>query len=132
MAFFEEFPATRTYDSDLGWLIRSTKKLIDCCDEMTEWKAAHEPEYEKLKELYNELLSGELPPAMEESIENWFNDNALSLVGDLVHNVSFGLTNSGYFVAYIPEGWSDITFHTTGLDITLELEPEYGHLVLSY
>lgn len=46
--------------------------------------------------------------------------------------VFFGLTDDGYFVAYIPESWKNITFNTTGLDINLELQPEYGHLVLSY
>ena len=46
--------------------------------------------------------------------------------------VFFGITDDGYFVAYIPESWSTITFNTTGLDIDVELQPEYGHLVLSY
>ena len=41
-------------------------------------------------------------------------------------------TLDGYFVAYIPETWDDITFGTTGLDIEVPCEPEYGHLVLSY
>lgn len=46
--------------------------------------------------------------------------------------VFFGITDDGYFVAYIPESWSQIEFATTGLDITVPLQPEYGHLVLSY
>lgn len=46
--------------------------------------------------------------------------------------VFFGITDDGYFVAYIPESWKNITFNTTGLDINLDLQPEYGHLVLSY
>lgn len=46
--------------------------------------------------------------------------------------VFFGITNEGYFVAYIPESWDDITFNTTELDIFLPIQPEYGHLVLSY
>lgn len=46
--------------------------------------------------------------------------------------VFFGLTESGYFIAYIPESWSDIKFGTTGLDTIAGVEPEYGHLVLSY
>ena len=46
--------------------------------------------------------------------------------------IFFGLTDDGYFVAYIPESWDDITFYTTELDIFLDLEPEYGHLVLAY
>lgn len=32
MAFFNEFPNTRTYDSDLGWIIATVKKLIDRID----------------------------------------------------------------------------------------------------
>ena len=46
--------------------------------------------------------------------------------------VFFGLTDSGYFVAYIPENWKSIQFNTTGVDIELAIQPEYGHLVLSY
>lgn len=42
------------------------------------------------------------------------------------------ITNGGYIVYNIPDSWNDITFNTTGLDIELELMPEYGHLVLSY
>ena len=42
------------------------------------------------------------------------------------------ITASGYIVYNIPESWKDITFNTTGLDISLKIQPEYGHLVLSY
>lgn len=49
-----------------------------------------------------------------------------------IKNVWFGLTDTGYFVAYIPESWDDIKFSTTGYDINLVCHPEYGHLVLSY
>lgn len=42
------------------------------------------------------------------------------------------ISNSGYIIYNIPENWESITFNTTGLDITLDLQPEYGHLVLSY
>lgn len=42
------------------------------------------------------------------------------------------ITDSGYFVYYIPESWEDITFNTTELDIHIPDMTEYGHLVLSY
>lgn len=42
------------------------------------------------------------------------------------------ISDSGYIVYNIPESWKDITFRTTGLDIELDLQPEYGHLVLEY
>jgi hypothetical protein len=50
----------------------------------------------------------------------------------LVTGVYFGINDNGYFVANIPDGWDSIKFNTTGLDINTELQPEYGHLVLSY
>ena len=46
--------------------------------------------------------------------------------------VFFGLTDNGYFVAYIPEGWDDIQFKTTGLDAFVTPPMDYGHLVLEY
>lgn len=46
--------------------------------------------------------------------------------------VYFGLTDTGYFVVYIPDSWDDISFATTEYDIHVDLEPEYGHLVLLY
>lgn len=36
MAFFNEFPHSRTYDADLGWLIWAMKKLIGEMEEFTE------------------------------------------------------------------------------------------------
>ena len=46
--------------------------------------------------------------------------------------IFFGLTDSGYFVAYIPETWDEISFATTGYDTVVPIQPEYGHLVLDY
>ena len=42
------------------------------------------------------------------------------------------ISNAGYIVYHIPNGWDSIAFNTTGLDIELPMQPEYGHLVLSY
>lgn len=46
--------------------------------------------------------------------------------------VYFGLTDDGYFVANIPEAWNKIHFRTTGFDIDIPIQPEFGHLVLQY
>lgn len=42
------------------------------------------------------------------------------------------ITDTGYIVYNIPTSWDAIKFNTTGVDIELENEPEYGHLILSY
>lgn len=37
MAFFNEFPYTRNYDTDLGWLIRNVKKLMQKFERCPTW-----------------------------------------------------------------------------------------------
>lgn len=130
MSYFE-FPHTRTYDSDLGWLIKTVKELTEIASSLEEWKTQHEDEYEQLKALYDALMSGNFPPSISEAFERWMQRNALGLVGELVKMVFFQITDDGYFVAYIPDSWADIIFNTTGYDIVIS-GTDYGHLTLSF
>lgn len=131
MAYFE-FPHTRNYDSDLGWLIKEVKSYTDAISALNEWKETAEVRIEDLEAFYDLLKNGQLPDAVAQALTDWMQKNALDLVGRLVKHVFFGLTDNGYFVAYIPENWRDLIFKTTGYDIQLEIQPEYGHLVLIY
>lgn len=130
MSYFE-FPHTRNYDSDLGWLIKTVKKLVECCNEMTDWKETHEEEYKNLKKLYDDILAGRFPDSMINSLNLWLKNNMPEIIKDMIKHVFFGLNDDGYFVAYIPDSWEDIIFNTTGLDILIP-DFEYGRLVLSY
>lgn len=129
MSFFE-FPHTRTYDSDLGWLIKDYKTLDEFKDAMLKWIQETQPTIDELEAILEAIVNGELPEGMQEGIRKWLEVNALDLIGELVKMVFFGITDDGYFVAYIPESWSDIIFGTTGLD-TIIPGYEYGRLVLS-
>ena len=131
MSFFE-FPHTRTYDSDLGWLIKDYKTLDELVAVIKQWIVDTQPTIDELERLYNDIISGNFPDEMKESLKTWIQENAIDLIGELVKMVFFGITDDGYFVAYIPESWNDITFNTTAYDINVALMPEYGHLVLSY
>lgn len=46
MAYFNEFPHTRNYDADLGWLIRNVKKLQQKFDRCPTWYGEWVPEIE--------------------------------------------------------------------------------------
>lgn len=130
MAFFE-FPHTRTYDSDLGWLIKNVKSYNDTIEALNRWIETNTPRIEDLEEFKAALESGDLPEGVQAGIEAWLSTHG-EVIAAIIKNVWFGLTDAGYFVAYVPDSWSDITFKTTGLDIILDLMPEYGHLVLQY
>lgn len=130
MAFFE-FPHTRTYDTDLGWLIKTVNSYDSAIETLNTWISENQPKIDDFYKLSQMLQSGELPAGVELGIRTWLSDHA-DIIADIIKNVWFGLTDAGYFVAYVPDSWSDITFKTTGLDIILALMPEYGHLVLQY
>ena len=130
MSYFE-FPHTRTYDTDLGWLIKHCKTCEEAIAALEQWKEETQPTIDNFKQLYEELISGDLPLGVQIGIERWMRENALDLVGDLVKLVFFGITSDGYFVAYIPESWEDIIFGTTGID-DFPAGIDYGHLTLSY
>ena len=63
-----------------------------------------------------------------------------TLIKDKLANMIYvGISDAGYIIYYIPENWNDVSFNTTGLDITNEqlsdnghvANYEYGRLVLS-
>lgn len=130
MSFFE-FPHTRTYDTDLGWLIKDYKTLDEFIAAIKSWIEQTQPTIDELKALYDAIVSGNLPEGMKEGITKWLETHALDLIGDLATMVLFAITDDGYFVAYIPENWSDIIFGTTGLD-DFPSGIDYGHLTLTY
>ena len=130
MGYFE-FPHTRTYDSDLGWLITHVNSYDEVINGLNEWIAENEPKLEDFENLYNMMMAGNLPAGVQEGINKWMQLHALDIVGELVKMVFFGITDTGYFVAYIPDGWDDIIFNTTGYDISVA-GLDFGHLTLSF
>ena len=131
MGFVSKYPYTSFHELNLDWVIAEVKNTMDRVQILEDWKTSHESEYEELKTLYDEIISGNFPPSVTQAFEDWMRRNALDLVGELVHVVFFGLTDDGYFVAHIPDSWDAISFGTTGLDI-FPAGVDYGHLTLSY
>lgn len=124
MAYFNEFPHTRTYDSDLGWLIKNVKDLI-------ETTTGQQEKIDAVYQFMQDIENGDFPESVVNAFKEWMRDNLLDLMGDLAKQVYFGLTADGYFVAFIPESWDDIRFNTTGYDYQIA-GYNFGHLVLSY
>lgn len=127
---FYEFPSTRTYDSDLGWLIRHCRSNTEAIKVLNRWKESTENVINDLEQLLADVADGNFPKEISEAIADFIAKNFYDIVGEMIKTVWFGLTDSGYFVAYIPDSWQDVVFQTTGYDIDIELQPDYGHLVL--
>lgn len=82
---------------------------------------------ENVNELKNELS------IVQKWIDNFDTSFIEKIVKEYLATMIFvEISDSGYIIYNIPSNWDSITFNTTGLDIELALQPEYGHLVLSY
>lgn len=64
----------------------------------------------------------------QEQFLAWLEEHLQLIWERLGKMVWFGLTSDGYFCAYVPESWSDITFDTGAVYGTAE----YGRLILRY
>lgn len=83
--------------------------------------------YSELESLKNDL----------KEVQNWIDNFDTSYAEQIIKNyiasmIFVEITDAGYIVYNIPGEWNRITFNTTELDIHLDLQTEYGHLVLSY
>lgn len=125
---FNQYPYINENDLNLDYLLKHIKELMRRVSTLEDWRNDHEDEYQELKDLYDAVMSGNFPPSIVQAFEDWMSRNAIELVGKLVKHVYFGLTNDGYFCAFIPDNWSDITFDTIDdFDDSL-----FGHLMLIY
>lgn len=99
----------------------------------------------KLREKINEIIEvsngwqdqyDELVKVMEQ-LQVWIDNFDTSYIKKLIQEkiatmIFVSINDAGYIVYHVPKTWDNITFNTTGLDIEVEMQPEYGHLVLSY
>lgn len=84
---------------------------------------------EDIKALQKDMQSlkdGGLLDYYEQQIYQWIQDNMEALISASIKFVYFGLTEDGYFCAYIPSSWSEITFDTGAV----YGRSDYGRLIL--
>ena len=131
MAFNYEFPYTDPNFYNDDWLLKKMKDLLSWMEATDQWKQDYEQAYEEFKQMVEDIENGTFPESIVKAFQKWMREHALDLIGELVKMVFFGLTDDGYFVAYMPEQWNDIIFGTSGLD-DFPAGVDYGHLTLSY
>ena len=74
------------------------------------------------------LEEGDIPEALLEGLRNWIDANLQELIGRNIRYTWFGLTDDGYFVAYMPESWQELWF-----DTVMDFDDDYyGHLLIKY
>ena len=85
-------------------------------------------EFSKLQEEFDKFVESGFEDYYEAQLDRWIHDNMERIIDKSIKMVFFGLTQNGYFVAYIPESWNEIIFDT-GMVYNLDT---YGRLILRY
>lgn len=125
---FNNYPYQNLNDLNLDYVLDVAKKATETLKDLGNYAER----VAELEDAVEKLESGEITPELAAAIVELVQRNIIDLVGDMVKFVFFGLTDNGYFVAYIPEPWDSIIFNTTNYDIFIPEVTEFGRLVLSY
>lgn len=128
MGVFEQFPYTNMQNANLDWVIQV---LRDAETIVNNKIPGIENAISALQQADKDI-NKQIDDVIKEIDELVDDDTIMQLVvnaiSEAIKMVFFGLTDDGYFVAYIPNSWDCITFGTI-LDCD---SPDYGKLTLSY
>lgn len=83
---------------------------------------------EELQKAFQSFIDGEYDDYYKQVIYDWIQDNFENLISDGIKQVYFGLTDNGYFCAYVPDSWSEISFDTG----CVFGRSDYGRLILRF
>lgn len=111
------------------WLLcKQLHKLICYIDMVGDKVNIDHDEIKQLKEQFEKFIESGFEDYYIDKIYKWIDEHMAELISRAVKQVYFGLNDEGYFVAYIPESWSDITLDTG----QVFGRSDYGRLILRF
>lgn len=122
------------YDDSLSYyelLCKVVDYLNETMGSVDELNSGLKQVYDYLKQLqqtFEDYIDGKFDDYYGDVVRQWIESHLDWIFTNVVRQVYFGLNLEGYFVAYIPSGWSDIVFDT-GADYSLDT---YGRLILRW
>ena len=121
------------YDSSLSYyellckVVEYLNKTMQNVNSINENGQSMQAEIEELQRLFEEFKTSGFDDYYAARMEQWIRDNAERIIKEMMlTGLWFGLTSDGYFCAYIPETWDDVTFDTG----SVYGRNDYGCLIL--
>lgn len=115
-----------TPEQELHELCKRLHTLFDYAQQLGTLTVEQMQELQKLQAEFEKFQESGFTDYYEQQLEAWVNANVANIFNQYAKLVLFGLNDEGYFVAYVPESWSDIWFDT----VANYDDPLYGRLVL--
>lgn len=123
------------YEYDLCWLVEKIKKIMETQKTFDEALLEIQRELEQtngdvseILQFITDLKNGVFPEEFVNALRILISTDLVPIISEAIKMVFFGLTDTGYFCAYIPKNWSDITFDTGSVYGRFD----YGRLILKY
>lgn len=110
------------------FLCSRLQKLIEYANKMGVQLNLQSEAINELAQLFEQFKESGFLDYYEKQIEKWIKNNLPTLWDMFAAQVFFGLTNDGYFCAYVPDSWNDIMFDTGAVFGQFD----YGRLILRY
>ncbi len=117
-----------TPEQELHELCKRLHMLFDYAQQLGTLTAEQMQELAALQAEFEKFKESGFEDYYEQQLSYWIRDNAALLFRTFASQVFFGINDDGYFCAYVPESWSDITFDT-GM---VYGRSDYGHLILRF
>lgn len=117
-----------TMEQGFKELCKNFHKMVCYVDNMADVQNLTSEEVEQLQEDFAKFQESGFEDYYEQQLQAWIEANVTYLFQTLASQVYFGITDDGYFCAYIPESWSDITFDTGAV----YGRSDYGRLILRF
>jgi len=108
------------YDDSLSYY-EVLCKIVDYINNMIEEDKSYVEDIEELKAEMKEVQTW-----IDNFDTTFIEELVQEYIGKVIKNVVFGISTAGYFMAMIPDNWSDLQFGT------VQSGELYGHLTLQY
>lgn len=121
------------YDDELSYmevLAKVQKKineLIAGYNNLNQWQSAQDEVMNELTQQVNDFINGGYREDFDQFVNAWLDANMEDALAQATRMVFFGLTEDGYFCAYVPSQWS------FAFDTVMNYDsPDFGKLVILY
>lgn len=109
-------------------LCKQLHKLVCYADMLGQKINLNHEQIDKLEAEFEKFKESGFVDYYASQIEAWIKANMERLISEAIKMVFFGLTEDGYFCAYIPKSWAGIIFDTGAV----YGNDDYGCLILEY
>ena len=125
----EQYWNVYSHEQRMKWLACTLEKLVGFVNgTVVNNLNQHADEIERLNVEFEKFRESGFDDYYAEQVAKWIDEHLQFIFDHVVKQVFFGLTDDGYFCAYIPDSWGDIEFDT-GM---VYGQFDYGRLILRF